>query len=207
MGESERCTPTLATGEPFNSTLAGVSIARTCDSSLRLVTLDAVRPGNNLQLMGYTCEVKMRLIRSVTYTNNATGGGLLTTRVWDRLNRLTTSSSQSYSGLAALATVETPRRRTPPSFRRGSPFDDIGNRDLTGSRASAVSDYTVDQLNQYTQRTVANRLDVLGETERHQIRNPSSLIPDAAAANEYKSAKMCEAVLEFVLTGTDGRLL
>ena len=41
-------------------------------------------------------------------------------------------------------------------------FDDIGNRTQTGGRASAVSTYTVNQLNQYTQRTVAGAVDVFG---------------------------------------------
>jgi len=41
-------------------------------------------------------------------------------------------------------------------------FDDIGNRDTTGGRASAVSDYSANQLNQYETRTVPNKLDILG---------------------------------------------
>ena len=41
-------------------------------------------------------------------------------------------------------------------------FDDIGNRDTTGGRASAVSDYNANQLNQYETRTVPNKLDILG---------------------------------------------
>ena len=40
--------------------------------------------------------------------------------------------------------------------------DDIGNRDTTGGRASAVSDYSTNRLNQYTSRTVAGVVDVLG---------------------------------------------
>jgi len=49
-------------------------------------------------------------------------------------------------------------------------FDDIGNRDTTGGRASAVSDYTANRLNQYTQRTTPNpaTIDVLG------IANPTA---------------------------------
>lgn len=44
-------------------------------------------------------------------------------------------------------------------------FDDIGNRTQTGGRASAVSTYTVNELNQYTQRTVAGAVDVFGLAE------------------------------------------
>ena len=41
-------------------------------------------------------------------------------------------------------------------------FDDIGNRDTTGGRASAVSDYTANRLNQYNTRTVPPSVDVQG---------------------------------------------
>ena len=41
-------------------------------------------------------------------------------------------------------------------------FDDIGNRDTTGGRASAVSDYTANRLNQYNTRTVPLSVDVQG---------------------------------------------
>ena len=41
-------------------------------------------------------------------------------------------------------------------------FDDIGNRKSTGGRVSAVSTYTVNRLNQYSQRTVPNAVDVMG---------------------------------------------
>jgi len=47
-------------------------------------------------------------------------------------------------------------------------FDDIGNRDTTGGRASAVSDYTANRLNQYTTRTVPAYVDVTG------IANPTA---------------------------------
>ncbi len=45
-------------------------------------------------------------------------------------------------------------------------FDDIGNRTQTGGRASAVSTYQTNQLNQYTQRTVAGAIDVFGLAEQ-----------------------------------------
>ncbi len=41
-------------------------------------------------------------------------------------------------------------------------FDDLGNRDTTGGRASAVSDSTANRLNQYTTRSVSPYVDVLG---------------------------------------------
>jgi hypothetical protein len=41
-------------------------------------------------------------------------------------------------------------------------FDTIGNRTATGGRASAVSTYTRNRLNQYSQRTVPSQVDVLG---------------------------------------------
>ena len=41
-------------------------------------------------------------------------------------------------------------------------FDDLGNRDTTGGRASAVSDYTANRRNQYSTRTVPAYVDVLG---------------------------------------------
>jgi len=41
-------------------------------------------------------------------------------------------------------------------------FDDIGNRKETGGRASAVSTYQPNELNQYTERTVAGAIDVFG---------------------------------------------
>lgn len=47
-------------------------------------------------------------------------------------------------------------------------FDDIGNRTATGGRASAASAYTRNRLNQYSQRTVAGVVDVLG------VANPTS---------------------------------
>jgi YD repeat-containing protein len=47
-------------------------------------------------------------------------------------------------------------------------FDTIGNRKSTGGRASAVSTYSVNRLNQYSQRSVPNQVDVLG------IANPTA---------------------------------
>jgi YD repeat-containing protein len=204
--------------------LAGLSIARTYDSSLRLSTLDAVRSGSSVQLVGYTYdtagrldqvrennstthtarytyESNSRLIRSVAFTNNASGKGMLTTRTWDRLNRLGSVHSQAHLsstslglGLGHTYTYNAANQRTRADLADGSywvyeydklgqvtsgrrywgdgtlmagqdftyQFDDIGNRDTTGGRASAVSDYSANQLNQYETRTVPNKLDILG---------------------------------------------
>jgi len=45
-------------------------------------------------------------------------------------------------------------------------FDDIGNRTQTGGRASAVSTYQTNELNQYTRRTVSGSIDVFGRAEK-----------------------------------------
>jgi RHS repeat-associated protein len=204
--------------------LSGLSIARTYDSSLRLSTLDAVRSGSSVQLVGYTYdtagrldqvrdnnstthtarytyESNSRLIRLVAFTNNASGRGMLTTRTWDRLNRLGSIHSQAHIsstslglGLGHTYTYNAANQRTRADLADGSywvyeydklgqvisgrrywgdgtlmagqdftyQFDDIGNRDTTGGRASAVSDYSANQLNQYETRTVPNKLDILG---------------------------------------------
>jgi RHS repeat-associated protein len=47
-------------------------------------------------------------------------------------------------------------------------FDTIGNRKNSGGRASASSNYSVNRLNQYSQRSVPNQVDVLG------IANPTA---------------------------------
>jgi YD repeat-containing protein len=47
-------------------------------------------------------------------------------------------------------------------------FDDIGHRTTTGGRASAASTYAANRLNQYSNRTVAPYVDVLG------IANPTT---------------------------------
>jgi len=62
-------------------------------------------------------------------------------------------------------------------------FDDIGNRENTGGRASAASSYSVDRRNQYGSRTVAAYADVLG------IANPTANVTvngnTAARKGEY----------------------
>jgi hypothetical protein len=186
--------------------------------------LDAKRSGSSFQLVGYTYdtagrldlvksndqstvtakysyESNSRLIKSVAFTNNASGEGMLTTRAWDRLNRLTSTHSQAFQNSTNIGNpvgyayqYNPVNQRTRADLADGSywvyqydrlgqvisgkrywadgtlmagqdfdyKFDDIGNRDTTGGRASAVSDYTANQLNQYSSRTVANKLDILG---------------------------------------------
>jgi len=43
----------------------------------------------------YAYESNSRLVKSVVFTNNASGEGMLTTRAWDRLNRDTTGGRAS----------------------------------------------------------------------------------------------------------------
>jgi RHS repeat-associated protein len=230
--------------------LDGLSIARTYDSSLRLATLDALGPGGSIQLVGYTYdsagrldqvrntnsinhtarytyEPNSRLIRSVAFTNNASGKGMLTTRTWDRLNRLGTIHSQAHLsatspglGLGHTYTYNAANQRTRADLADGSywvyeydklgqvisgrrywgdgtlmagqdftyQFDDIGNRDTTGGRASAVSDYSANQLNQYETRTVPNKLDILGvanPTQPVEVWKDSDSPSTASRSGEY----------------------
>jgi len=59
-------------------------------------------------------------------------------------------------------------------------FDDIGNRTQTGGRASAVSTYQTNQLNQYTQRTVAGAIDVFGLADPQ-----ATVLVNGATASRY----------------------
>ncbi len=230
--------------------LDGLSIARTYDSSLRLATLDALGPGGSIQLVGYTYdsagrldqvrntnsinhtarytyESNSRLIRTVAFTNNASGRGMLTTRTWDRLNRLGSIHSQAHIsstnlglGLGHTYTYNAANQRTRADLADGSywvyeydklgqvisgrrywgdgtlmagqdftyQFDDIGNRDTTGGRASAVSDYSANQLNQYETRTVPNKLDILGvanPTQPVEVWKDSDSPSTASRSGEY----------------------
>ncbi len=73
-------------------------------------------------------------------------------------------------------------------------FDDIGNRDTTGGRASAVSDYTANQLNQYTTRTVANKLDVLG------LANPTAGVEVWKDSDSHTTANRKGEYFHYALT-------
>jgi RHS repeat-associated protein len=76
-------------------------------------------------------------------------------------------------------------------------FDDIGNRDTTGGRASAVSDYTANQLNQYTQRTAANKLDVLG------IANPTAGVEVWKDSDSHSTATQKGEYFHYALTASN----
>ena len=58
-------------------------------------------------------------------------------------------------------------------------FDDIGNRETSGGRESSVSTYTANLLNQYDQRTVAGKVDVLG------VANVQGVVEVKESANTY----------------------
>jgi RHS repeat-associated protein len=105
-------------------TLHNLSVVRSYSSQLRLDTLDAKNGTSFLQraihtydtagrldqvkdnaapsyYAKYAYEPNSRLVKSLQFTNNTAGEGLLTTRTWDKLNRLTTIGSQAYLNQAA----------------------------------------------------------------------------------------------------------
>ncbi len=203
-------------------TLSGYSVSRTNDNAMRVgrvqlkqgaTVLGGARYGydtagrlqavtNDLaagQVARYGYDANSVLVKTVTFTNGA-GGGLVTTKAYDKLNRLGTISSRAY-GASSPGVVagfdyqyNAANQRTRAQLADGSywvyqydelgqvtsgrrywadgtdmagqqfdyAFDDIGNRTASGGRASAVSAYTRNYLNQYTQRTVAGTVDVLG---------------------------------------------
>jgi len=62
-------------------------------------------------------------------------------------------------------------------------FDDIGNRESTGGRASAASSYTNNLLNQITGRSVAPYVDVAG------VANPTTNVTVSAAGQTFTAAR------------------
>jgi RHS repeat-associated protein len=140
------------------------------------------------------------LVGTLALTNNGTSRGLVTSREYDRLNRLRTISSKAYGTAAPGLPVafdyqlNAANQRTRANREDGAywvytyddlgqvisgrkywgdgtevagqqfdyGFDTIGNRTGTGGRASAVSAYSRNRLNQYTQRTVPSVVDVQG---------------------------------------------
>jgi RHS repeat-associated protein len=147
------------------------------------------------------------LIGTLALTNHNTGRGMVTTRDYDRLNRLRTISSKAFGSTNApvlpvafeyqynAANQRTRVNREDSAYwiytydelgqvvsgrkywadgtevagqQFDYTFDTIGNRKNTGGRASAVSTYSVNRLNQYSQRSVPNQVDVLG------IANPTA---------------------------------
>ena len=149
-----------------------------------------------------------RLIETVTFKNDAWSDRLITTRTFDKLNRLTAIASEPVGGAASSLPLSYAYdynqanqrvRRTDANgsywvyiydklgqvisgkryWADGFPvdgqqfeysFDDIGNRQETGGRESAESTYTSNYLNQYSQRTVSDKVDV------HGIANPTASV-------------------------------
>ncbi len=202
-----------------NGTLAGLSMNWAYNASLRLSAVTAKNGANTLQSAtygydtagrlqsvtdsprsaAYTYHANSTLISAVILTNSGTAG-LVSTRAYDKLNRLlsiSTGTSSNGVGVAALrygyqynaANQRTRRTEADGTYwvygydalgqvvsgRRylgdGTPvagqqfeygFDDIGNRESSGGRASAVGSYTNNLSNQLTGRGVAPYVDVLG---------------------------------------------
>jgi RHS repeat-associated protein len=200
-------------------TLDGLAMSWAYDSSLRLQSVTAKNGATILQSATYGYDTAGRLqtatdtpytatyayqanstlINTLTLTNSG-AGGMVTTRTYDKLNRLTVISSKAYGAAATnLPTsfayqYNAANQRTRATLTDGSywvyqydalgqvisgcrfwadgtpvagqdfsyAFDDIGNRTVTGGRASAASTYTVNRLNQYSSRTVAPYVDVVG---------------------------------------------
>jgi len=227
-------------------TLAALNMAWTYDSALRRETVTAKNGGTTQQAASYQYDTAGRLwkvsdssdvatygyhansmlISTLGYTNGVgTGQGLATSWAYDRLNRLTAISSQSYgtnapslpvsfgyqynlanqrtrAGLGdgtywvyeydALGQVTGGRRYwgdgTPVSgqdFTYG--FDEIGNRQTTGGRASSVSTYANNRLNQITSRSVPPYVDVLG------VANPTAnLTVRVVGGTTYTAARKGE---------------
>ncbi len=211
-------------------TLDGLSVVRSYDGRLQLSSLDALKGSAYLQRATYAYDSDGRLsqvtdtaataysatygyaansllISSLAFTNNATGQGMLTSRSYDVLNRLSNISSQPYTNSAANGLpisyayqYNQGNQRTRADLGDSSywiytydalgqvssgnrfwndgtavvgqqfqyAFDDIGNRRMTGGRASAVSSYANNYQNQITSRSVAGTIDVLG------IANPTA---------------------------------
>jgi RHS repeat-associated protein len=206
-------------------TLDGLAMSWAYDSSLRLQSVTAKNGATTLQSATYgydtagrlqtvtdspysatyTYQANSTLINTLTFTNSG-AAGMVTTRTYDKLNRLTLISSKAYGAAATnLPTsfayqYNAANQRTRATLGDGSfwvyqydalgqvisgthfwgdgtpiagqdfsyAFDDIGNRTSTGGRASALSSYTANRLNQYSSRTVAPYVDLLG------IANPTT---------------------------------
>jgi len=202
-------------------TLSGLSMNWTYDTALRRYTVTASKDGTPQQAATYGYDSAGRLLSvsdasySATYGYDAnsflintltlaktSGGSLVTTRAYDKLNRLQSISSapSAASAVSFAYQYNQANQRTRATLENGSywvyqydglgqvisgcrfgqdgtpvaghqfeyRFDDIGNRDTTGGRASSVSDYTANRLNQYTTRTVPAYVDVTG------IANPTA---------------------------------
>jgi YD repeat-containing protein len=211
-----------------DGTLAGLSVNNIYDNYLRRTTVQIKYRAAVLQGVNYAYDTAGRvqtvtdgsassytatyayqadslLVNTVTFKEGA-NNRLITTKNYDKLNRLTLISSTAYGASApslpmgfayqynsanqrtrigltdgsywvyqydALGQVISGRRY----WSDGTPvdgqqfdyvFDDIGNRTATGGRASSVSSYTPNLLNQYIQRTVPDKVDIQG------IANPTA---------------------------------
>jgi RHS repeat-associated protein len=196
-------------------TLDGLAMSWAYDSSLRLQSVTAKNGATILQSATYgydtagrlqtvtdspysatyTYQANSALINTLTFTNSG-AAGMVTTRVYDKLNRLQriSSVSSASSAVSFLYQYNAANQRTRATLGDGSywvyqydalgqvisgthfwadgtlvagqdfsyAFDDIGNRTSTGGRASAASTYTANRVNQYSSRTVAPYVDVLG---------------------------------------------
>ena len=195
--------------------LAGLSMNWTYDNALRPETVTARNGAANLEAVAYDYDLAGRLwtvasgSESATYAYQAHSSlldtvrfrsnlteRLVTTRKYDRLNRLENISSKATAALPVSFGYQYngANQRTRATLEDGSywiyhydelgqvtsgrkywsdgaavvgqqfeyAFDDIGNRKTTGGRASAPSTYTVNRDNQYTNRTVAGVVDVVG---------------------------------------------
>jgi YD repeat-containing protein len=205
--------------------LAGLAMNWAYDSGLRLQSVTAKNGATILQSptygydtagrlqtvtdspysATYTYQANSTLINTLTFTNSG-AAGMVTTRTYDKLNRLQSISSRAYTNGVAWAPLgflyqyNAANQRTRATLTDGSywvyqydalgqvisgthfwadgtlvagqdfsyAFDDIGNRTSTGGRASVLSSYTANRLNQYSSRTVAPFVDVLG------IANPTT---------------------------------
>jgi RHS repeat-associated protein len=165
------------------------------------------------------------LVGTLALTNNGTTRGLVTSRDYDRLNRLRTISSKAYGTAAPSLPVafdypyNAANQRTRVNREDGAywvytyddlgqvisgrkywgdgtevagqqfdyAFDTIGNRTGSGGRASAVSAYTRNRINQYTQRTVPSVVDVQG------VANPTANVTvRVVGATTYTAARKGE---------------
>jgi YD repeat-containing protein len=174
----------------------------------------------------YSYLTNSDLVGTLALTNNGTARGLVTSRDYDRLNRLRTISSKAYGTAAPSLPVafdyqyNAANQRTRVNREDGAywvytyddlgqvisgrkywgdgtevagqqfdyGFDTIGNRTGTWGRASAVSAYSRNRLNQYTQRTVPSVVDVQGvanPTANVTVRVVGGTTYTAARKGEY----------------------
>ncbi|MEW6159950.1 MAG: RHS repeat-associated core domain-containing protein [Verrucomicrobiota bacterium] len=204
-------------------TLAGLAVNHAFDNYLRSSSVEIKSGSTSLQAVSYAHDnagrlqsvtdasasshtatyayhANSHLINTLTFTNSGSGNGMVTTKAYDRLNRLQSIASNAFGSSAPSLPVSfayqynAANQRIRADLEDGSywiyqydalgqvvlgrkywadntavdgqqfdyAFDDIGNRTTTGGRTSAVSTYTRNFLNQYSQRTVSDKADALG---------------------------------------------